>query len=170
MNFSFISFIYGVVKILKSNSMKSIENITKPSKEDQKLAMESYNALEEVLKELNYDPEIEIEETKEKIKIPLSAMKLLAQILKVTSQGKPISIVPIAMEMTTQAAADLIGCSRPHIVKLLETGKIDYTLIGKHRRVKFEDIMTYKKEMKAKQQSLLIKIMEADEKTGLYDT
>jgi len=150
--------------------MKSIENITKPSKEDQKLAMESYNALEEVLKELNYDPEIEIEETKEKIKIPLSAMKLLAQILKVTSQGKPISIVPIAMEMTTQAAADLIGCSRPHIVKLLETGKIDYTLIGKHRRVKFEDIMTYKKEMKAKQQSLLIKIMEADEKTGLYDT
>jgi len=150
--------------------MKRLHNITKPSKEDQKLAMESYNALEEVLKELTDNPEIEIEETNEKIRIPLSALRLLAKILKVTSQGKPISIVPIAMEMTTQAAADLIGCSRPHLVKLLEKGLIEYTLIGKHRRVKFEDVMSYKKKMKAKQEELLIKIMNADEQAGLYAT
>ena len=30
----------------------------------------------------------------------------------------PISVVPIATEMTTQAAAELLGCSRPHFVKL----------------------------------------------------
>ena len=133
--------------------------------------MESYNALAEVLESLRKDnPEIEIEETREKIRIPLNALKLLAKILKVTSQGKPISIVPIATEMTTQAAADLLGCSRPHLVKLLEEGEIEYTKIGKHRRVKFEDVMTYKKRMKAKQQELLIKIMNADEESGLYDT
>jgi len=135
------------------------------------VAMESYNALAEVLESLRKDnPEIEIEETQEKIRIPLNALKLLAKILKVTSQGKPISIVPIATEMTTQAAADLLGCSRPHLVKLLEEGEIEYTKIGKHRRVKFEDVMAYKKRMKAKQQELLIKIMNADEESGLYDT
>ncbi len=133
--------------------------------------MESYNALAEVLERLHKDnPEIEIEETTDKIRIPLKALKLLAKILKVTSQGKPISIVPIATEMTTQAAADLLGCSRPHLVKLLEEGKIEYTKIGKHRRVKFEDVIAYKKRMKAKQQELLIKIMNADEASGLYDT
>ena len=133
--------------------------------------MESYNALAEVLESLHKDnPEIEIEETREKIRIPLNALKLLAKILKVTGQGKPISILPIATEMTTQAAADLLGCSRPHLVKLLEEGEIEYTKIGKHRRVKFEDLMAYKKRMKAKQQELLIKIMNADEESGLYDT
>lgn len=133
--------------------------------------MESYNALAEVLEGLRKDnPEIEIEETREKIRIPLNALKLLAKILKVTSQGKPISIVPIATEMTTQAAADLLGCSRPHLIKLLEEGEIEYTKIGKHRRVKFEDVMAYKKKMKARQQELLIKIMNADEESGLYDT
>lgn len=133
--------------------------------------MESYNALAEVLESLRKDnPEIEIEETREKIRIPLNALKLLAKILKVTSQGKPISIVPIATEMTTQAAADLLGCSRPHLVKLLEEGEIEFTKIGKHRRVKFEDVMAYKKRMKAKQQEFLIKIMNADEESGLYDT
>ncbi len=150
--------------------MDYLANINKPSKEEQKVAMESYNALVEVLKSLRKDnPEIEIEETKEKIRIPLNALKLLAKILKVTSQGKPISIVPIATEMTTQAAADLLGCSRPHLVKLLEEREIEYTKIGKHRRVKFEDVIAYKKRMKAKQQELLIKIMKADEESGLYD-
>jgi len=151
--------------------MKYLENLSKPSKQEQIVAKESYNTLEEVLKSLRTEnPEIEIKETKEKIKIPLNTLKLLAEILKVTSQGKPISIVPIATEMTTQAAADLLGCSRPHLVKLLESGEIEFTKIGKHRRVKFEDVMEFKQRMKSKQEELLIKIMNADEDAGLYDT
>lgn len=150
--------------------MKYLEHISKPSKEEQKVAMESYRPLTEVLKGLHKDnPVIEIEETREKIRIPLNALKLLAQILKVTSQGKPISIVPVATEMTTQAAADLLGCSRPHLVKLLEIGEMPFTKIGRHRRVKFEDVMTYRKRMKAKQEALLIKMIHADEESGLYD-
>lgn len=148
-----------------------VTNMTKPSKEEQKVAMQSYKMLEELVNDIKInDPEIEIVETQEKIKIPLSALKLLTTILKVTSEGKPISIVPIATEMTTQSAADLLGCSRPHLVKLLETGEIEYTKIGKHRRVKYEDVVAYKKKMKAKQQELLINIMNADQESGLYDT
>lgn len=114
---------------------------SKPSKEEQQTALQSYAALAEALEQLhNPTPEIEIAEIQEKIKVPLKALKLLAEILKATSEGKPISIVPIATEMTTQAAADMLGCSRPHLVKLLEEGKIPYTKVGRHRRVKFEDI------------------------------
>jgi len=151
--------------------MEYLANINRPSKEEQRVAMESYNALAEVLDQLHTkNPEIEIEETQEKIRIPLKALKLLAKILKVTSQGKLISIIPVATEMTTQAAAELLGCSRPHLVKLLEEGQIEFTKIGKHRRVKYEDIIAYKKKMKAKQKELLIKIMASDEESGLYDT
>ncbi|MEZ4920285.1 MAG: helix-turn-helix domain-containing protein [Saprospiraceae bacterium] len=151
--------------------MELLENITKPSKQEQKVALESYSALSEVLEKIHIEnPEIEIEGTNVKIRVPLKALKLLAKILEITSEGKQISIVPIATEMTTQAAADYLGCSRPHLVKLLEEGEIEYTKIGKHRRVKFEDVSDYKKNMKAKQQDLLIKIMNADEESGLYDT
>lgn len=147
------------------------ENISKPSKAEQKAALESYNALAATLEQVHSEnPEIEIEETQEKIRIPLKALKLLAKILQVTSQGKPISIVPVATEMTTQAAAELLGCSRPHFVKLLEEGNIAYTKVGKHRRVKYEDVIAYKKRMKAEQEALLIEMMKADEESGLYDT
>jgi excisionase family DNA binding protein len=151
--------------------MAILENITRPSKAEQKAAMESYSALSEALEQLHTEnPEIEILESREKIRIPLQALKLLAKILKETSEGRPISIVPIAMEMTTQAAADYLGCSRPHLVKLLEEGAIEFTKVGKHRRVKFEALAEYKRSMKMKQQELLIKIMHADEESGLYDT
>jgi excisionase family DNA binding protein len=151
--------------------MELIENIKRPSKEEQKAAMESYDALASMLKEINSDnPEIEIEETSEKIRIPLNALKLLADILKATSQGKLISIVPIATEVTTQVAAEMLGCSRPHFVKLLENGEISFTKVGRHRRVKYEDVIKYKKRMKEKQKQLLIDIMKSDEELGLYDS
>lgn len=86
------------------------------------------------------------------------------------SQGKPISIVPIATEVTTQSAAEILSCSRPHLVKLLEEGKTEYTKIGKHRRIKFEDVMKYKQQMKEEQKQHLIDMMNADEESGLYDT
>jgi len=145
--------------------------IQKPSKLDQKIAIESYNALAAVMAQLNSaQPEIEIEETSERIKIPLSALKLLGDILKAMGEGKFISLVPIATEVTTQAAAEILGCSRPHLVKLLEDGEIAFTKVGKHRRIKFDDIMNYRNQMKQQQKQNIIDIMNLDEETGLYDS
>ena len=151
--------------------MKTIETIKRPSKAEQLTAMKSYDALASMLSEItDKNPEIEIEETKAKIKIPLKALNLLAKILKETSLGRTVSIVPVATEVTTQAAAEIIGCSRPHIVKLLEEGKIKFTKVGKHRRIKYEDIMAYKKQMKNNQALLISQMMESDEDLGLYDS
>ncbi len=145
--------------------------IRKPSKIDQKIAIESYDVLASALEQLNsQQPKIEIEETRQKIKIPLRALKLLSEILKAMGQGKLISIVPVATEVTTQAAAEILGCSRPHLVKLLENGKIQFTKVGKHRRIKYDDIMRYRKQMKEQQKQNIIDIMNLDEETGLYDS
>jgi excisionase family DNA binding protein len=151
--------------------MGTLEQIRKPSKLEQKVAMESYSALAAVLEQINSEqPEIEIEETNDKIKVPLIALRLLSDILKAMSQGEPISIVPIATEVTTQKASEILGCSRPYLIKLLEEGKIEYTKVGKHRRLKFEDVLKYKKEMKEQQKKHIIDIMNFDEEVGLYDS
>ena len=151
--------------------MRDFKIISKPSKDEQKVAMESYDALATVIEQLKTDnPEVEIEETNEKIKIPISALKILGDVVKAMSQGKPISIVPIATEVTTQSAAEILGCSRPHLVKLLESGEIAFTKVGKHRRIRFEDVIAYKKKMKAAQKQHIIDIMQSDEELELYDS
>lgn len=148
-----------------------METIEKVSKAEQKVAIESYDALAAVIKQLkSSNPEIEIEETGEKIKIPLKALKFLEQMLKAMSTGKMISLVPVATEVTTQRAAEMLGCSRPHVVKLLEKGDLDFTKVGKHRRIKFEDVVQYKQQMKEEQKKHITDIMSSDEESGLYDS
>ena len=150
--------------------MQYITQINRPSKDDQRTALESYDALIASIDQIDKSrPEIHIKETDEKIVLPFKVLELIAQILKSMSEGKPISIVPIAAEMTTQMAAEILGCSRPHLVKLLEKGEIEFTKVGRHRRIKVEDVLEYKKKRKNERKSLLIEIMEGDEELGLYD-
>lgn len=151
--------------------MEAIKAYRRPSKTERMIAQTSYDALTAALGQLKSDQvEIEIEETNDKIVIPLSAMRFLEDILKAMSQGKPISLVPSATEVTTQKAAEMLGCSRPYLVKLLEDGEIEFTKVGKHRRIKFEDVANYKTKMKAEQKRHIIDIMNADEEDGLYDS
>lgn len=163
-------FLYLCIYLMNRN-MITQDEIRRPSKLEQRMAIESYPQLFSVLSHINSDEtEIEIEETNERIKIPLRALRLLGDILKAMSEGKPISIVPIATEVTTQKAAEILGCSRPHLVKLLEEGEIEFIKVGKHRRVKFEDVIAYRQRMKDEQKRNIIDIMGADEELGLYDS
>ena len=151
--------------------MEIFQKINRPSKDEQQLAIDSYDALSSAIDQMkSVNPEIEIDETRERIKIPLSALRFLGEILKAMSEGKAFSIIPVATEVTTQKAAEILGCSRPHIVKLLEEGKIEFTKVGKHRRIKLEAVLNYKKKMKDLQKQHIIDIMKSDEELGLYDT
>ena len=151
--------------------METLDRINKPSKIEQKVALKSYAALVAALTHIKEtETEIEIEETQDKIVIPSRALQLLGDILKAMSEGKPISIVPVATEVTTQKAAEILGCSRPHLVKLLEEGEMEFVKVGKNRRIMFEDIIKYKQKMKEEQKKHIIDIMNQDEELGLYDS
>ena len=151
--------------------MKTLELINRPSKMEQKVAIKSYSTLVAALAHIKEEEtEIEIEETRDKIIIPSRALQLLGDILKAMSEGKPFSIVPVATEVTTQKATEILSCSQPHLVKLLEEGEIDFVKVGKHRRIMFEDIIRYKQKMKEEQKKHIIEMMNQDEELGLYDS
>jgi len=152
--------------------MKSPQ-LTTPSPQDRKVASENYEKLADVLNKINHPenvPEIVIRETDEQIKIPFAALKMLAFILKQYKEGNAVSVVPIAAEFTTQKAADFLNCSRPHIIKLINENKLAATLVGRHRRIKFKDLKTYKEKMIKDREIELVKLMEESEELGMYDS
>lgn len=79
-----------------------------------------------------------------RVELPTSALRLLVDILAALAEGNAVKVVPIHAELTTQEAADLLNVSRPHMIKLLESGEISYHKTGKHRRVRFAELMDYK--------------------------
>ena len=67
-------------------------------------------------------------------------------ILSEQAQGNAVKAVTIHAELTTQEAAHMLNVSRPHLVKLLESGALAFHKAGKHRRTRFADLMAFKAE------------------------
>ena len=80
------------------------------------------------------------------VELPTSALRLLVDVLSELAEGNAVKVVPIHAELTTQEAADMLNVSRPHLVKLLESGALAFHKTGKHRRIRFADLMAFKTE------------------------
>ncbi len=117
------------------------------SKKDQKLALSSINDLRSASSKLRTVKDdgvrIKIQDTGEFITIPKKAISLLFAIIANMAEGKSITLIPSDSELTTQQAADMLNVSRPHIVKLLNKGEIDYKKVGSHRRIRLKDLIKY---------------------------
>lgn len=141
--------------------------------QERQIAQEGLPKLIQVIEEINHPenvPKISIMETGEQIKIPFSVLKMLAEILKNYRDGNAVSIVPSGATFTTQAAADYLNCSRTHVVKLVNEGKLKAEKVGRHRRIQFEDLVQYKKSMIEERKDALRALMEDSEDLGLYET
>ncbi len=103
----------------------------------------------------------------EEIEIPASALHLLIDVLAQMAQGNAVTLMPIQAELTTQEAADLLQVSRPHLVKLLETGQIPFHRVGRHRRVRLQELMAYKQQIDTARSQVLDELVAQAETLGM---
>jgi len=111
-----------------------------PSKEDSALARDASRA---IAKTQPSELRVRLDDGQE-LTLPKSATRLIAHLLTEMAQGNAVTIIPIHANLTTQEAADYLNVSRPYLIGLLQAGKIPYQMVGTHRRVRFEDLVTFK--------------------------
>lgn len=105
----------------------------------------------------------------EGITIPESVYQVLRKVVHAMALGQAISIAPQEHEMTTQQAADILNVSRPYLIKLLEQGEVPYIKVGSHRRVRHEDLISYKQQRDAKRSNYLDELIQESQDMGLYE-
>lgn len=88
--------------------------------------------------------------------------QLMMELLRHIGQGDAVTLVPISQMLTTQQAADILNVSRPHLVSLLEKGEIPHSLVGRHRRVRAEDLFRYKEARDRTRQAALAQLADLD--------
>jgi len=100
--------------------------------------------------------------------IPRATAIMFAQILDLLGQGRGVQIMPKEAELTTQQAADMLNVSRPYLIGLLESGKIPFRKVGRHRRITFEALMEYKRQDDLERRTAADDLADLSEELGLY--
>ncbi|HEX4809321.1 MAG TPA: helix-turn-helix domain-containing protein [Bryobacteraceae bacterium] len=103
------------------------------------------------------------------IELPATVHDLLLVILRNLQAGKAISIVPEHQQLTTQRAANVLGVSRPFVVKLLEEGAIPFYMVGSHRRIYLRDLLNYKHHRDSARHEAINRMARAELQAGTYD-
>jgi excisionase family DNA binding protein len=129
--------------------MSSAQNIIQlPNKQDIEQAKQSSRTLSKYTDTERVHLKIRgRSQESDELVLPNHVVQLLLNILSEMAQGNAISVMPIHAELTTQEAANILNVSRPHLVKLVDNGKIPFHKVGTHRRVLAQDVLDYKKHI-----------------------
>ncbi|MGO2510023.1 MAG: helix-turn-helix domain-containing protein [Vibrio hibernica] len=101
------------------------------------------------------------------VKIPVSALNLIIEVLTQLGNGNSVSIMPIQAELTTQEGADMLNMSRPSFIKLLDSEAIPYSRTGNRRKISFVELHNYKNRQEEVRLATLAELSVLDQKLDM---
>jgi excisionase family DNA binding protein len=101
------------------------------------------------------------------IELPAGAVALLMDILEAMAAGRGVTLMPENAELTTVQAAEMLNVSRPFLIKLLDEGAIPHRKVGKHRRIRMEDVMAYKAAIDRDREAVLDQLVGEAQKQDM---
>jgi excisionase family DNA binding protein len=106
-------------------------------------------------------------EQEQPLELPAGAVALLMDILEAMAAGQGISLIPENAELTTVQAAEILNVSRPYLIKLLAAGALPHRKVGKHRRIRMEDVMAYKSRIDHDREAVLDELVAEAQRDGM---
>lgn len=96
-------------------------------------------------------------------------LQMLHDIVDELSQGHGVTVLSSEARLTTQEAADLLDVSRPTLIKLLDQYQIPFETVGRHRRIRFEDVQILQAKFRDARRHSRLEMVEASQGAGEYD-
>ena len=101
------------------------------------------------------------------LELPAGAVALLMEILEAMAAGRGVTLIPENAELTSVQAADVLNVSRPFLIKLLEDNVLPHRKVGKHRRIRMEDVMAYKAKIDREREAILNQLASEAQELGM---
>lgn len=110
------------------------------------------------------DRELVIERAGERLAaLPPEIGRILQQVLDVMSRGGSVTVSAVPDVLTTITAAEILGVSRPTLMKMINEGAIPSFKVGTHHRVKAEDVFAARATRRARQRAAFDELRELDD-------
>lgn len=88
-------------------------------------------------------------------------------ILEAMAAGHGVTLIPENAELTSVQAADVLNVSRPFLIKLLDDNLLPHRKVGKHRRIRMEDVMAYKAKIDRERETILDQLAKEAQDLGM---
>jgi excisionase family DNA binding protein len=98
----------------------------------------------------------------DRIDLPGAIHEALTKVVAALHAGKAVTIAPQTMTLTTQQAADLLGVSRPTIVRLINDNVLPAERIGNRHRLLLDDVLSYREKRRKRQYDALAATPDID--------
>jgi len=101
------------------------------------------------------------------IELPPVALRVVARLLGLMGERKPLLLIPKKHELTTQEVANMLNVSRPFIVKEIENNRLECHMVGTHRRIAYGEVVRYRNQLKAEQEKALQDLSDQAQELGI---
>ncbi len=109
-------------------------------------------------------------EEHDRVELTEQVHALLKQVVQALSKGQSISILTRDQEISTQQAADILGLSRPTVVRLIKEGELSAHVPGAERRkLLLADVLAYREELRARRNRFITESSAAYDDTEPAD-
>lgn len=95
--------------------------------------------------------------------LPRETGRLLQEVLRSVATGSTITITTTPREVTTSAAAAMLGISRPTLMKLIKDGSIPAHKVGTHTRLLSADVLEAKRARRARERAAFAALLELED-------
>ena len=105
----------------------------------------------------------------ETIDLPPAVAEALLQVVDAMRRGLAVTVAPQDQRLTTQEAADMLGISRPTLVRMLEAGEIPFEKVRRHRRLFLTDVLEFRDRQRRAANEALSDMVADAQAMGAYD-
>jgi excisionase family DNA binding protein len=99
--------------------------------------------------------------------VPAELAGVLTEVVRIVATGGTVTIGSMPEELTTTSAADLLGISRPTLMKLIREGQMMAHKVGTHTRLNTSDVLAYRDRLREQQRAALWELRDFEESEGL---
>jgi excisionase family DNA binding protein len=81
-----------------------------------------------------------VEHAGEQVALPAHLSQFMASVLNTIAAGGDLQVRSMPDELSTTVAAELLGVSRPTLMKMIREGRVPSHMVGSHHRLRWGDI------------------------------
>lgn len=95
--------------------------------------------------------------------LPPELSAMVTDILRIVARGGSVTVGSMPEDVTTTVAAELLGVSRPTLMKLVAEGAVPARKVGSHTRLKSSDVVEFRRARLERQRAAFDQLLELED-------